>query len=197
MIGVALVLVYFGLALLAAVVILQPDRFVVTRSAVIDAPPHVVFQHLNELRRWEGWSPWARIDPQAQGDYAGPAAGAGASYEWSGKKIGAGRMTIVDSRPNERVDIKLDFRKPFAGSNDVVFTLAPEAQTPSEGASWLTRAFGFGGAGGAKGRTKVTWTITGRNSFLGKARNLLMNCEKRTGAQFEQGLANLNAAVCG
>ncbi len=67
MIGVALVLLYFGLALLAAVVILQPDRFVVTRSAVIDAPPDVVFQHLNELRKWEGWSPWARLDPQAQG----------------------------------------------------------------------------------------------------------------------------------
>jgi len=53
MLGFILVLVYFGGAALAAFVILQPDRFVVTRSAVIDAAPEDVFRYINELRNWE------------------------------------------------------------------------------------------------------------------------------------------------
>ncbi len=173
MIGFFLVIVYFALAALAAVIIMQPDRFVVTRSAIIDAPPQEVFRHINELRNWRAWSPWARLDPAAQNSFDGPAAGAGAAFEWSGdRKVGAGRMTIVDSRPFESVDIKLDMRKPIAASNDVSFRLTPEGES-----------------------TKVTWTMIGRNTLISKAMNLVLNIDKTCGAQFESGLANLNA-VC-
>jgi hypothetical protein len=150
---------------------MQPNRFVVTRSAVVDAPPEEVFSHINELRNWEAWSPWAKLDPAARNSYEGPAAGAGAAFEWSGdKKVGAGRMTIIDSRPFESVDIKLDMRKPFAASNDVSFRLAPEGE-----------------------RTRVTWTMSGPNTLLSKAMGLVVNCDKICGDQFEAGLANLNA----
>lgn len=174
MLGFFLVVVYFGMALIAAAIVLQPDWFTVTRSAVIDAPSSEVFRHINELRNWEAWSPWARLDPHAQTHYSGPAAGAGAAYEWSGNKnVGAGRMTIVDSRPNDCVNIKLEMRKPFGASNEVSFTLAPE--------------------GDAQQHTKVTWTMTGRSNLLAKAINLVMSREKMVGGMFEKGLANLNA----
>jgi hypothetical protein len=75
MIGFILVVAYFGVALLAVALVLQPDRFTVTRSAIIDAPPNVVFRQINELRNWEAWSPWAKLDPQARTSYDGPAAG--------------------------------------------------------------------------------------------------------------------------
>ena len=171
MTGFLLVILYFAMAALAAWIIMQPNRFVVTRSAVIDAPPEEVFRHINELRDWEAWSPWAKLDPAARNSYEGPAAGAGAAFEWSGdKKVGAGRMTIIDSRPFESVDIKLDMRKPFAASNDVSFRLAPEGE-----------------------RTRVTWTMSGPNTLLSKAMGLVVNCDKICGDQFEAGLANLNA----
>jgi len=170
--GFVLVVIYFGAALLAAAILLQPDRFVVTRSAVIDAGAPEVFRHINGLRHWQAWSPWAKLDPPAQTAYQGPAEGAGAAFEWSGdKKVGAGRMTIIDSQPFEHVNIRLQMQKPFSAINDLRFQLTPEAQE----------------------RTKVTLTMSGRNTFISKAMNLFMNCDKVVGGQFEAGLANLNA----
>lgn len=173
--GVILVLLYFGLALLAAVIIMQPDRFIVTREAVIDAPPDRVFALINDLRNWEGWSPWLKLDPDARRSYSGPAAGAGAGFEWTGgSKVGAGSMTILDSSPSERIDLRLEMRKPFKGSSDVFFRLSPE-----------------------HGRTRVAWTMTGRNTLLSKAMNLVSKRDKMVGGQFEAGLANLNALASG
>jgi uncharacterized protein YndB with AHSA1/START domain len=173
--GVLLVLLYFGLALLAAVIIMQPDRFAVTREAVIGAPPERVFALINDLRSWEGWSPWAKLDPQAQKTYFGPSAGAGAGFEWSGnKKIGTGRMTIVSSVPSERIDLRLEIRKPFKGSSEAFFRLSK-----------------------VDGGTRVAWTMTGRNTLLSKIMNLVMSCDKVVGAQFEVGLANLGALASG
>jgi hypothetical protein len=174
MTGFLLVIFYFALAALAAWLIMQPKRFVVTRSAVVDAPPQEVFRQIDELRNWQAWSPWAKLDPTAINSYEGPGAGAGAVFAWSGdKKVGAGRMTIIDSRPFESVDIKLDMSKPFTASNDVSFRLSPEES----------------------GRTKVTWTMSGPSTLISKSMGLLIDFDKALGARFETGLANLNALV--
>ena len=43
--------------------------------------------------------------------------------------------------------------------------------------------------------TVVTWSMSGTNSFMGKAVGLFMNCDKMCGDMFEQGLANLSAVT--
>ena len=89
------------LALFAVVVSLRPSEFHVERSASISAPPAVVFEQVNDLHKWQAWSPWAKMDPAAKVSYEGPTAGTGAVFHWDGNKdVGAGSMTIVDSRPN-------------------------------------------------------------------------------------------------
>jgi hypothetical protein len=40
----------------------------------------VAFAQVNDLRNWEAWSPWAKLDPAAKQTYAGPTAGVGASF---------------------------------------------------------------------------------------------------------------------
>jgi hypothetical protein len=36
---------------------------------------------------------------------------------WSGNdKVGEGRMTVVESNPNDAIKIRVDFTKPFEGS---------------------------------------------------------------------------------
>jgi len=59
-----------GLVLLVAafatVVWFQPDDYRLTRSTVIAAPAATIFQHVNDLRQWEDWSPWAKLDPAAK-----------------------------------------------------------------------------------------------------------------------------------
>ena len=66
----------------------------------------------------------------------------------------------------------MDFIRPFAGTNDTLFTLKPEGD-----------------------KTNVTWTMSGRNNFLTKAIGFFMNCDKMVGDQFEQGLPNMKSIV--
>ena len=167
-IAVAAIVVLF-----AIFVSTRPTDFRVTRTGRISAPPEVVFENVNDLHKWEAWSPWAKLDPNAKNTFAGPTAGPGSSMEWNGNnKVGAGRMTIVDSRPGDRIQIKLEFFKPFKATNTAEFAFKSEG-----------------------GQTSVIWTMSGKNNFMGKAFSLFMNCDKMIGSQFEQGLVNLNSVT--
>ena len=171
MTGVLLVLLYFGMAALAAVIILQPDRFVVTRSRTIAAPQRTLFGLVNDLRRFESWSPWAEANPGDSKAFEGPPAGEGASMTWSSDKR-VGKITIVSSTPNESVQIKLEMQKPVAAQNDVHFLITPEGQG-----------------------SKVEWTMVGRRGLVDKTMNLLLRYDDKIGAQFEKGLARLEEAA--
>ena len=100
MIPILLALAFIAI-LLIVVITGQPDEFKVVRSATISAPPERVFPHVNDFHKWEAWSPWAKLDPNAKNSFAGAASGTGAAMSWSGnKKIGEGRMTIT-GKPGE------------------------------------------------------------------------------------------------
>ena len=150
----------------------RPNSFCFTRSAAIPAPASMLFEQVNDFHKWEDWSPWARMDPDAKNSYDGPAAGVGAKFAWEGKKTGAGAMTLIESKPDELIRIKLDFLKPMKATNIAEFTFAPTT-----------------------GGTVVTWSMSGTNSFAGKAFGLIVDCEKMCGTQFEQGLENLRELV--
>ena len=158
---------------LAIFVSTRPSTFRISRSATIAAPPETVFPHVNDLHKWEAWSPWAKLDPDCKMTFEGPAAGNGAAYSWSGNnKVGAGHMLITESRPSELILMKLDFLKPFKATNTTEFTLKPIGS-----------------------ETMVTWTMSGTNNFMVKAVGLFMNCDKMIGGQFEKGLADMKALV--
>ena len=73
-----------------------------------------VYALLVDFHRWREWSPWEDLDPDLQPHYSGPDAGTGAVYEWSGnRKAGAGRMEITDAVEPSKVQIALQFLKPF------------------------------------------------------------------------------------
>jgi Polyketide cyclase / dehydrase and lipid transport len=168
LIGLAVLVVVF-----VAVVAMQPSEFRVVRNATIAAPAPVVFAEVNDFRKWEAWSPWAKLDPAMQKTYTGAPAGAGAVYAWSGNgEVGEGRTTITESRPGDLVRIRLEFVRPFAVTNDVEFTFKPDGD-----------------------RTAVTWSMTGRNGFMAKAAGLFMDMDKMVGDQFESGLAQLKAVA--
>jgi hypothetical protein len=151
------------------VVATRPAEYSVTRSAALAAPPEVVFAQVNELRKWEAWNPWGKLDPNMKLTYEGPAAGVGASYSWVGNnQVGEGRLTITESRASGGVQFKLEFFKPMAGVSTTEFTFKPVGD-----------------------HTEVTWSMTGRNNFVAKAMCLFMNMDKMIGGQFEQGLMEL------
>jgi hypothetical protein len=160
-------------AALVAVIATRPSEFRISRASNLSAAPAAVFPHVNDFHKWEAWSPWAKLDPNAKSTFEGPAAGVGSVFGWAGnKEVGEGRMTIIESRPDELIRIKLEFFKPFKATNTAEFTFQLE-----------------------DGRTVVTWSMFGTNNFMAKAINLVINCDRMVGGQFEKGLANMRAVV--
>ena len=175
MLKIILISLATALAIFLIVAARQPSTFRVERSTTISASPAEVFPHLNDLRKTQVWSPWVKLDPSAKYTFEGPEAGVGATSSWAGNsKVGEGRQTIVESRPNERVGIKLDFKKPFESTSLAEFTVRPEGE-----------------------RSGVTWSLSGENNFVCKVFCTILSQDKMIGEPFEQGLAELKALVEG
>jgi hypothetical protein len=132
--GFALVLSYFALAAAAAAIVMQSDRYLVERSAIIDADARKIFGLVSDPRRWSDM----------------------------------GEATVVESKPNELVVMRV---------------------AKGEEESFLT--FGLRGEGA---ETLVECVISGRNSLLDKARNLIAGREKTLGPKIEKALAELAAS---
>jgi uncharacterized protein YndB with AHSA1/START domain len=173
LIGVAAAVLVLVLGFVT-VVAMKPNEFRVSRSATMAAPAERVFTQVNDLRKWDAWSPWAKLDPNAKNTFEGPEAGAGATFGWAGNdKVGEGKMTITESKPNELVRLKLAFVKPMEDSSDTEFTFKPDGE-----------------------KTTVTWTMSGTyKDFMSKAICMCMNMDKMVGGKFEEGLASMKAIV--
>ena len=173
MANIILIFIAVAAVIFVIVVAMQPSDFRVTRTATTSAPAAAVFAQVNELQKWEAWSPWAKLDPDAKNSFEGPASGTGAIMHWAGNnKVGVGSMTITESRPDEFIQFKLEFLKPFKATNTAEFTFTSEND-----------------------QTGVTWSMYGKNNFMGRAMGLIMNCDKMVGGQFEKGLAALKSVV--
>jgi hypothetical protein len=166
-----LIAVVVVIALLVVIVAMRPSTFRVERAATIAAPAEVVFDKVNNLRTWGAWSPWEKKDPDMKRTYGGPPSGVGSTYAWAGDgNVGEGRMTIERSERPSLVQIKLEFFKPFEGTNTATFNFTPDA-----------------------GGTKVTWVMDGRYNFITKGVSMFMDMDKMIGNDFEAGLAALKA----
>ena len=149
----------------------KPDSFRIQRSTTIAAPPDKVFALINDLRQFNTWNPFAKLDPQNAITYDAVTTGVGGAYTWQGEKSGAGRMQIAESVPAQRVTAKLDFTKPFEAHNMVDFTVQTQ---------------------GDKGST-VTWAMHGPMPYMNRLMTVFFDMDKTVGKDFEAGLANLKA----
>ena len=154
--------------ILIAVIALQPAEFAIERDTVIAAPPEVVFPHVESPKALDVWSPWMKMDPKMTVTYEGPETGVGATESWQGPEMGVGSLTVTAVKPNEEVELKLEFQKPMQATNRALFTLTP---------------VGDG--------TRVAWRMEGTNNFVAKAASLVMNMDEMIGGTFEKGLADL------
>lgn len=165
-ITVALVIIAF-----LGFVAMQPSEFRIARTAAVSAPAPAVFAQVNDFHKWEAWSPWAKLDPQAKATFEGPASGTGAVFKWSGNdEVGAGTMTLTESRPSDLIRIRTDFVKPFEGTSLSEFVFKPEGD-----------------------RTAVTWSVSGHNNFIAKAICLFVNMDRMLGEPMERGLAQMKS----
>ena len=159
--AIAAVLIYAGT---------KPDTFRLQRSTTIAAPPDKVFALINDLRQFNSWNPFAKMEPSAVITYDATSAGVGGAYGWKGDKTGEGRMQITESVPAQRVSAKLDFVKPFEAHNTVDFTVQPQGNG-----------------------SQVTWAMHGPMPYLNRVMTVFFDMDKTVGKDFEAGLANLKA----
>jgi hypothetical protein len=163
------------IGIIAVIASTKPDDWTVQRQETMPGAPAKIFLYLNDLHKFLEWSPWTKLDPNMKLTYGSPASGNGAHFSWEGNgKVGAGKMTIMESRPDELVRCRLDFYKPIRCTNTQDFTLKPE---------------GF--------QTVVTWTMTGKAPFYFKLIMVFASCDRMMGDNLERGLANLKTLVAG
>ncbi|CAM3064880.1 SRPBCC family protein [Skermania piniformis] len=144
----------------------------IERSIEIATVPATIHPHIDNFAAWRAWSPWEDLDPNQERTYTGPAAGVGAGYAWKGnRKAGAGSMRITGSTP-ERIDLDLEFLKPFKASNAVTFELVPHGAA-----------------------TRVTWRMTGKKNLFFRLFGFIINPDKLIGKDFEKGLTTLKAVA--
>ena len=123
------------------------DTFRVERDITIAAPAEEVFGFIVDFHRWVTWSPGEGI-----------------------RKVGKGRMEILDAEQSTDVRIKLDFITPFKAQNVTRFTLRQEGDT-----------------------TLVNWSMTGPKTLMSKVMGIFMSMDKLVGRDFEKGLAQLKS----
>jgi ribosome-associated toxin RatA of RatAB toxin-antitoxin module len=150
-----------------------PGTAHIQRTKVINAPTSTVYAIVNDLKTYDEWMPWNRIDTNMKKTYGATDVGTGASYSWTStnKNVGTGKLTITESIPNQKVTTALDF-----GGMGTAY------------GGWVMAPKDSG--------TEVTWymetKMTGGNFFssvVGKYMCLFM--DKMMGPQFVQGLDSL------
>jgi hypothetical protein len=146
--------------------------YTVSRSTTVIADPARVHGLIDSFHEWTAWSPWEDIDPALHREYSGPDSGVGARYAWSGnRKAGQGSMEITASAP-DKIDIRLEFLKPWRATTAVTFTLVP-----------------------AVDGTEVTWLMTGEQTGLMGLVGKVVPMDRLLGKDFEKGLTRLKAVA--
>ena len=157
--------------LLLAVAYLLPRRVQVQRSVRVAAAADTIYPHLLSFTRFNTWSPWAKLDPDATYAFTGPSEGVGAKMCWSGdEKVGQGCQEIVEATAPRRVVTTLDFGD--EGTGQATFTLAE-----------------------AEAGTEVTWSFETDLGLNPLARYMGLMMDGFIGPDYERGLANLKEVV--
>lgn len=145
----------------------------VERSVVMAATPEEVFSVVNDLSRFNEWSPWAKLDANTKYSMEGPPSGVGAKMSWvsANENVGSGSQEITESTPFSLVKTKLDFGE--QGTADATFTFVP-----------------------TEGGTKVTWGFDSDMGMNPIARYMgFFMFDGMIGKDYEAGLANLKTIV--
>jgi|TARA_B110000438_G_scaffold288544_1_gene322127 hypothetical protein len=161
-------------ALLYAVGPFLPNKALVERSILIEAPVSVIEECVTDLEIWEKWEPWGPKDDSMTVQYGEIRRGLGASHTWSGKIVGQGERTLTAINPGVRID----------------FTLVFDGDT---GVPAFT-AFHFDVVSAEE--TRVTWTFEGELGSNPISRIIGLFLDDILGRFYEDGLTSLkNEAI--
>jgi len=142
-------------------------RFRVQRRLEIDAPAQFAFEAVADLKSWPEWSPWLLHEPDCELLFSDDCRQAGGHYSWNGERVGAGKLTHLELRPNAAIAQQIEFRRPFRARHRVAWNFESRGE-----------------------KTLTSWEMSGRMPFL--LRFMAARIEPLIGRDYELGLALLN-----
>ncbi len=164
--------IIFAIALLASLFL--SDKAHLERSTEINADAAIAFNMINDVKRWEEWSPWHELDSLTEWQFSEFTVGEGSWYSWNSNNpdVGKGKLTIVESKPNSYIKTKMDFDGMGTSYAEYIFT-------PNE-----------------TGGFKLTWTMDTNGEgmpwyFIPFSRYFNLFLEKLIGPDYEKGLAKI------
>ncbi len=168
-----IILVLLVIIALAAIIgFFMPSTFKIERSMVMKAPTENIYAQIVDLKNWNNWMPWNKMDPNWKVKWGEKTVGEGASYSWesTNSNVGKGSLSIDKTVPNEYVQTTLNF----------------ESMPPANGNYKLEKT--------SEG-TKVTWVMegpAGKNPFM---KLMMPVMDKMVGKTFEEGLHLLDSSA--
>lgn len=167
--------------LLLGLVIFGPSSGHLERQITINASPYVVYADVSNMKTFNKWSPWFKVDPGAEYVSEGPTSGIGAKMTWYSENpdLGNGYMEITETRIGEFVGMDMG----FDNNNNRDFT--------DEGEERPTATFILEES---EGNTIVTWTfdISGVSGF---GKMMVVGLDMFLGPFYEEGLVTLKERV--
>lgn len=153
-----------------------PSQIHVERSLLISAPSTEIFPLVSDFNQWEAWSPWAKIDPDAEMIIKG--SGVGQMMEWHSEdpEVGNGSQEVMAIDSPDYISTHLDFGD--QGMADAMIQLTP--QDNGTLVSWSLDS---------DMRAGVPPLMQPISTYFG----FLM--DKMVGQEYENGLNNLKALV--
>jgi hypothetical protein len=144
----------------------------ISATIQIDATPAKVHEVLIDLGRLDDWSPYSAMDKSLQSTVSTPSVGEGAVYEYTGKRIGKGKMEIMLVSPD-----CIKSQMTFYNGKKTDIALTEYCLEPN-----------FEG-------TKVTWSMKGERGTFGQIMNAVIGLDKMMTKSFNDGLKVLKAIV--
>ncbi len=143
-----------------------PSSANVQRTIVIESPANIPFALVNNMKSWEKWSPWYKLDPKGHWEYLGKAEGVGSIQKWKSdnQQVGQGRIEVKESIPYKKITTELSFFGQKFGTG--IWTFEEK-----------------------NGKTKVTWKMHAEVQFLEKW--FALGMDSMIGPMFEKSLKKI------
>lgn len=165
---VGLIVLIFLLALFA------PKKYAIYREVVINKPVPDVFNYIRHIKNQDHYNKWVMKDPNMKKEFRGTDGTVGFVYGWNGnKQVGEGEQEIVNIKENERMDVEIRFKRPFAA-----VAQGPYVVTPVNG-----------------NQTKLHWGLSNEMKYPMNVFLLFMSMDKLLGKDLEESLNKLKAIL--
>lgn len=111
---IAAIVISILIAIPLIIALFVKKEYKIERSILINRPTPVVFNYIVHIKNQIHYNIWVQADPDLKQEFTGTDGTVGFINAWRGnKRAGEGKQEIITIIPNERVDLQLQFIRPF------------------------------------------------------------------------------------